>query len=480
MSQGGPPTPGGLATDVAVTRELARYIVGLDYADLPAETVAAAKDAVLDQFGIMLRGATLPWVRPIHELAVATGGRGESTVVGLGTRVPAVDAAMVNAGFGHSSEFDDSGYHGGCHPGALAVPVALALAEAGRLSGKRFLFGVVLGYEVLYRVGRVITRPVLERGFHHQSVVGPFGAAAVAANLLGLSADQALHALSIAGSHASGTMEYDQRGGEVKRFHSAMAARAGVVSALLARHGLTGPDTIIEGKRGIAKLFGDVEDTTGILAGLEDTSWFAVQGRLVKLYPNVGTVHTSIQAMARLMAEHRFTHEDVARIDVWVNPHTVTHGGSIFEPKDTIAAQFSMAFCLGVRLVHGRNELADYMDATVREDPRVVEVGRRLHIHGDLRYGQATDTIDFDTWHGARVRVELTGGRTVEAEELYRKGSLRNPASREERLGKFRSLASAVLDAERVERVIEAVANLDEADDLSEVVRLLVATEECG
>lgn len=461
-----------------VTRELARYIVGLDYADLPPDTVEAAKDAVLDQFGIMLRGATLPWVRPIHDLAVATGGRSESTVVGLGTGVPAVDAAMVNAGYGHSCEFDDSGYHGGCHPGALAVPVALALAEANRLSGKRFLLGVVLGYEVLYRIGRVITRPVLERGFHHQSVVGPFGAVAVAANLLGLTVEQTRHALSIAGSHASGTMEYDQRGGEVKRFHSAMAARAGVVSAMLARHGLTGPDTIIEGKRGIARLFGGVEDTTGILSGLDDTSWFAVQGRLVKLYPNVGTLHTSIQAMARLLAEHRFTHEDVARIDVWVNPHTVTHGGAIFEPKDTIAAQFSMAFCLGVRLVHGRNELADYMDPAVREDPRVVEVGRRLHVHGDTRYGQATDTIDFDTWHGARVRVELTDGRTVDAEEPYRKGSLRNPASHDERLDKFRNLASAMLDDKHAERLIEAVDHLDEVDDVAELMPLLVGNQE--
>ncbi|MGH3757012.1 MmgE/PrpD family protein [Actinophytocola sp.] len=465
------------ATDVAVTRELARYVVGLGYDDLPADTVDAAKDAVLDQFGIMLCGSTLPWVRPIHDLAAVTGGRAESTVVGQGTRLPSMDAAMVNAGYGHSCEFDDSGYHGGCHPGALAVPVALALAEAGRLSGRRFLLGVVLGYEVLYRIGRVITRPVLERGFHHQSVVGPFGAAAVAANLLGLSDEQALHGLSIAGSHASGTMEYDQRGGEVKRFHSAMAARAGMVSALLARHGLTGPDTILEGRRGIARLFGHVEDTTGILSGLDDTSWFAVQGRLVKLYPNVGTLQTSIQAMAGLMAEHRFTHADVTRVDAWVNPHTVTHGGSIFEPKDTIAAQFSMAFVLGVRLVHGRNELADYMSAAVREDPRVVRIGRLLHIHGDTRYGQATEAVDFDTWHGARIRVELADGRTVEAEEPYRKGSLRNPATRAEKLAKFHGLASAVLDDGRAEALVEALDRLDEVDDVTEIIPLLVGKE---
>jgi 2-methylcitrate dehydratase PrpD len=464
--------------DTAVSRELARYVVGLSYDDLPADTVEAAKDAVLDQFGIMLTGSTLPWVRPIHDLAAASGGRPESTTVGTGTRLPAVDAAMVNAGYGHSCEFDDSGYHGGCHPGAIAVPVALALAEANRLSGRQFLLGVVLGYEVLYRIGRVITRPVLERGFHHQSVVGPFGAAAVAANLLGLSAEQALHALSIAGSHASGTMEYDQRGGEVKRFHSAMAARAGVVSALLARHGLTGPDTILEGRRGVARLFGGVEDTSGILDGLADTSWFAVQGRLVKLYPNVGTLHTSIQAMARLMDEHRFDHEDATRIDVWVNPHTVTHGGSIFEPADTIAAQFSMAFVLGVRLVHGRNVLADYMSARVREDPRIVAVGRRLHIHGDTRYGQATGAIDFDTWHGARVRVELADGRVVEAEELYRKGSLHNPATRSERLAKFRELAAAALDDERAGQVVAAVDRLAEADDLDGVVALLSGRED--
>src|SRR5690606_10483119 len=148
---------------------------------LPAETVEAAKDALLDQLGIMLTGSTLPWTEPVRRVIGEIGRPGECTVIGHGDRFSPVDAATVNAMYAHSCELDDSGYSGGCHAGALTVPCTLALAESMHLSGRQVLLAIVTGYEVLYRIGRVLSRPVVEYGFHHQSVVGPFGVAAVTA-----------------------------------------------------------------------------------------------------------------------------------------------------------------------------------------------------------------------------------------------------------------------------------------------------------
>lgn len=462
----------------AAAEILAHYVVGLTYDDLPEATVAAVKGALVDQLGIQLMGSTLPWTGPCREVVLQLGGRGDATVIGHGDRLGAVDAATVNANYAHSCELDDSGYSGGAHSGALSVPCALALAESRHLTGRDLILGVALGYEVLYRIGRVLSRPAVELGFHHQGVVGPFGVAAVTAKLLGLSTAETTHAFSIAGSHSSGVMEYDQAGGEVKRYHNAMATRAGMTSAYLAAAGLTGPPTILEGSRGVVRMFGRVEDASHITEGLHDHSWFAVERRTVKMNPSVGTVLTSIQAMDRICAEHRFTAADVRRIDVWVQPNALMHGASILHPTDTISSQFSLAFSLGVRVVRGHNDLADYRDPGNWADPQIHALAELLHVHGDPSYGakdpsEGGTSIDWATVNGARVRVELADGRVLEADEPYRKGSVMNPVTPDELAGKFRGLAAPVLDEAQQDRVLATLDRLEDLEDVADLVRQL-------
>lgn len=453
--------------NTSATREIAEYIAGLQYEELPEATIAAAKEAVLDQLGIMLMGATLPWTRPSYEVVRELGSKPESTIVGWGGKVSSVDAAFVNATLGHSCEYDDSGYNGGCHPGALTVPTALALAERERLSGRDFLLGVVTGYEIISRIGGVMGRPVLDKGFHHQTVIGPFGAATVAGKLLRLDADRMVHALSIAGSHSSGTMEYDQTGGEVKRVHSSIAVRGGMMAVLLAQRGLTGPQTILEGLRGIPRVFAGIEDISGITANLARRDWFAIQGRIVKFFPTVGTIHTAIQAVGRLIDQQSLRPEQVKEIHIGVGPLTVHHGAAIYQPTDTISAQFSLAFSLALRLVKGTNELGDYLKPELWTDPAIVSVINKVHVHADPR-------MVGDIWCGAWARVLLNDGSTLETEQLYRKGSPQEPASWDELTAKFRSLASAALDERGMQRLIDAVSNLDQLEDVSQLLPMLV------
>jgi 2-methylcitrate dehydratase PrpD len=457
----------------SATRELAEYIVALEYEELPEQTIAAAKEAVLDQLGIMLMGSTLPWTKPSYEVVREFGSKPESTIVGWGCKVSAVDAAFANATLGHSCEFDDSGYNGGCHPGALTVPTALALAERERLSGRDLLLSIVVGYEIISRIGGVMGRPVLDKGFHHQTVIGPFGAATVAGKLLRLDTDKMVHALSIAGSHSSGTMEYDQTGGEVKRVHSSIAVRGGMMAVLLAQRGLTGPRTILEGLRGIPRVFAGIEDISGITENLGRRDWFAVQGRIVKFFPTVGTIHTAIQAIARLMEENTLRPEQMKEIHIGVGPLTVHHGGAIYQPTDTISAQFSMAFSLALRLVKGSNNLGDYLKPELWTDPEIVAMINKVHVHPDPR-------MIGDIWCGAWAKILLRDGTTLQTEQLYRKGSPQEPASWEELTGKFRSLASSVLDERAMEHLINKVANLDQLEDVSSLLNLLVASPSQG
>jgi 2-methylcitrate dehydratase PrpD len=208
-----------------VTAELARHATRLRYEDIPPEVIEKAKDCILDQIGVELIGSTLEWNKIAYRYVLEMGGRAESTIVNYGTRVPTLDAAFVNATFGQGCELDDVGFAAGGHLGAATVPVALALAEKDRASGKDVLSAVVAGCDVMYRLLLAVRPSSGKRGFHSHGIGGPFGAMVTASRLLRLSNDQMLHAFGIAGSHSSGTMEYDQTGGEVKRVHAGVAAR---------------------------------------------------------------------------------------------------------------------------------------------------------------------------------------------------------------------------------------------------------------
>ena len=162
-----------------LAQRLAERIVALRYDVLPADVVARAKDAVIDQLGVQLIGSTMAWNNTIYEVVNEAGGRAESTVVNHGTKLPAHEAAFVNATFGQGCELDDGlrdldGNTAG-HAGAMTVPVALALSERRPADGKTVIAAIVAGYETAFRLGQGM-QGSHRRGFHNQSVIGPFAA----------------------------------------------------------------------------------------------------------------------------------------------------------------------------------------------------------------------------------------------------------------------------------------------------------------
>src|ERR1043166_7311737 len=131
------------------TEKLAAHAVKVRYEDLPPEAIEKAKDCILDQIGVELIGSTLEWNKIAYQYVADMGGRGESTVVNYGIKVPALDAAFVNATFGQGCELDDVGFAAGGHLSAATVPVGLALCEKERVNGKELLSAVVAGCDVI-------------------------------------------------------------------------------------------------------------------------------------------------------------------------------------------------------------------------------------------------------------------------------------------------------------------------------------------
>ena len=453
-----------VTTAETIAQQLSKYIIQLQYRDLPEEVIERTREIVLDQLGCQLIGSTLRWNKIIYDFVADFQGRGESTIVNYGTKALTHDAAYVNGTFGQGAELDHSIEGHGGHPSPIAIPVAMALGEKKHVDGKTLLTSIVAGFDITYHLAR--SSPNMgHRGFHGQSVIGVFNSAAVAGKLLELEATEMTHALAIAGSHASGTMEYDQSGGEVKRLHTGLAVRGGIQSAALAKMGFTGPSTIFEGKRGILPLFAGEYTPEMITEALGQD--FGVMHAIVKTYPCVGTLQATIDILVGLIRDYGLKAEAVKRIDVGVQEMTLLHGAAIYEPTDTISAQFSMAFSLAIRLLKGSNDLQLYMDSSLWRDPEVLELARKVHPHADpARQGEKR--------FGSEVRVTLTSGKILEGRQDYRKGSPQNPLPKEERLDKFQRMASTVLSPERIKEVTRTVDDIENLRDVADLVLLLV------
>jgi 2-methylcitrate dehydratase PrpD len=354
---------------------------------------------------------------------------------------------------------------GGGHPGAYSTAVSLALAEKERANGKAVIAAFVAGYEISWRMGRTLLPPSIAYGWHSQSTIGAFGSTAVAAKLLNLSAGQLAQAFAIAGSQASGTTEYGMSGGEVKRMHSGLAARAGIQSAMLAKAGLTGPLTIFEGKYGMVRMLARKDDATPLIEGFGED--FGILHVEFKYHPVNISIQSPINLLTELVQFHDLKRADIERIDVGCRAeHSKTHVGAIYEPQDVLGAQFSMPFSLAICIAKRSNNLKLYTDPSVWKDPEVLALAHRVFVYADPLLKGAKGL-------GVRLKVTLKDGRVLEKEEKFQKGNLQNPLTPAELTDKYRGLASSVFSPERTEKVISAVRRLDEIEDITELTRLL-------
>src|SRR4029453_7344346 len=455
-----------------IAERLGEHITGLRYSDFSRDVIERTKEALLDQLGCQLVGSTLGHCDIIYDFIKGFAGQPEATIVNRPLKTWVHDAAFVNATFGHACEIDDHMDTGGGHPGAYSTAVSLALAEKERANGKAVIAAFVAGYEISWRMGRTLLPPSIAYGWHSPSPIGAFGSTAVAAKLLNLSAGQLAQAFAIAGSQASGTTEYGMSGGEVKRMHSGLAARAGIQSAMLAKAGLTGPLTIFEGKYGMVRMLARKDDATPLIEGFRED--FGIMHVEFKYHPVNISIQSPINLLSELVQSHDIKPADVERIDVGCRTeHSLTHVGAIYEPKDVLGAQFSMPFSLAIRVAKRSNDLKLYTDPLVWRDPEVLALAQRVHLHFDPRLA-AHKRPGEAHGYGCHIKVTLTDGRVLEKEEEHQKGNPKKPLTPAESSDKFRRLASSAFSPNRIEKLLSAVRRVEEWADARELTSLLI------
>jgi 2-methylcitrate dehydratase PrpD len=445
------------------TAELARMLTECTGCGTP-EVVRRMQMLLLDQLGCQIAGSALPWSKQISRVIGSISGQGQATVVQSAQLLAPDAAAFINSTLGHSNESDDTHLKSPTHPGAVVIPAAIAVAEHTGASGAELIEALIHGYEVMLRVSASVSPHLIARGHHPPVGVGPFGAAAAAGTLMKLDYEQMLNALAVSGSFSAGIQEYTQTGGSVKRLHCAIPAQAGVRSVLLAQAGVTGPPTVLEGERGFCKVFAGEFDLDRLTSGFGTE--FLTMETAFKTYSCCYLIHPALDAIRALVADGLAV-EDVESIEVLTHlASLVHHVGTIVEPQDILAAQFSMSFSIALMLVEGDCGYWDFFNADLH-DAGLLDLAHRV----TTRVGEP-DTDRFNT--ELEVRVTTRDGQVLTKTVRYARGEPEVPLSDAEIQDKFRKMSTPVLGAERVEEVIALVDRLPELESISELTERLV------
>ena len=416
-----------------VASQLAAFSVATRNQPLPEPVHRTVALLLKDIAGLCVAARNTEYVKAA---VASSAGTGRCSAIGHANRVSPYDAALINGTAAHGEDYDDTFEGGPVHAGAVIVPAVLAISEDRGLTGEALMHGCAVGIEILCRMSLVAPQATHRASFHPTAVMGAPAAAIAVATCLRLPAAQVTQALGIAGSLASGIIEYLADGSSTKRLHAGAAAQAGVRAALLAASGFTGPATVFEGQHGFYKAFAPslAPDFHPLLDGL-GTDWVT---RTVAFKPYAcGTmtqpfIDCAIAAAAEL--DRRGLGVDAIEAVVCSVGQGTVH--RLWEPlalkrspPNGYAGKFSTPYCVAAGFIDRRAGLEQFTDEHVRKADLLALASRVSYV---------VDPADeYPRNYTGHMRVTLRDGTTIETRKGHLRGGAREPLSEADIDAKF-------------------------------------------
>ena len=458
-----------------ISQNLTRFILGTSFEDIPSSLVRRVQSYVTDLLGAALPGVSELSSQAILRAVTAEGGRAQAaTIWGSGRVASMGTASLVNGAIAHALELDDDHRLGTVHPGAVVVPAALASAEAVGCDGKTFLRAVLLGYEITCRAGESFLGRQYYRGFHPTSTCGVFGAAVASGVIMGLKEGEMIRALGIAGTQAFGLGEWRADGSWIKRLHPGKAAQSGILAALLAREGFTGPATIFEGQDGFLRAFSHEGkyDAHALVRNLGRD--FRAGLTAFKPYPGCRFSHAVIDLGLDLVAANRIVPRDIEA--GWVRIYKTDILNYVARPPIPVIAQFSVPYLLATALLRGKVTLEHLSEKSVR-DPEVLFLSDRIQVCEDPQF-----TAAYPKRYPTEVKLKMKSGQIITGFRDCPRGDpealeyTQNPGRFELEIEKkFRTLLRSTPFAPQIDRILEVIYDLPLRSNLRTLADLIGA-----
>ena len=451
-----------------ITATMARWAAGLSYDQIGEAAVREARRYLLDTLGCAFGG----YQQEDAEIALSVlddiAGPGPSTVLGSGRKMDPVSASLANALMVRVMDYNDIYWQQDpSHPSDI-IPAAMALGERAGRSGKDLIIGIILGHEFEMRLCEAAFPGIRERGWHHATLTA-FVSPIVAGRMLGLPWEQIQHAIGISASrHASFGAVVAGKLSMMKNTADPMATQSGVLAALLAEKGYTGPEGIIEGKEGLVHCYGPEWKLEVLTEGLGD-SW-RIERCGMKAFPTEALTHAPISAALDLVIENDLTPEEVEKVHIrsLARVADILADPTKYDPRNKETADHSMPYVIAAAVVDRQVTPAQFtlekiMDERIRAQLHKVEVVA----------DEAIEAV-FPGLQRVVVTIHTMDGRELTKQLDYPKGDPRNPLTDAEIEEKFDALASPILSAKARQRVKDAVWALEELGSIRELMELCV------
>lgn len=464
---------------MTVARELAKYALGVTFNDLTKEVIHEAKRVILDALGCAIGAYSSETSKIIRRVSADLGGPKESTVIGSGLRTSCLNAILANGVMVRYLDFNDAylvrvgtGLTGG-HPSDM-IPAVLALGEREKSKGREVINAIVIGYELSARfiessvtVGSVA--PTMEAKGWNADTRGIFIMPVVAGKLLGLNEDQMEHAIGISGSHNMILGILDAPGEEynmTKNLRFPRTAYGGVLAALLAQKGFTGPTRVMEGNKGFIQTV--MGGNFNVRKLTEAGKRFKILDTIYKSVAADATTHGHLTATLELVKEHDIKPGDVVEIKIKTGSRCKEHTGDPVKryPKNKETADHSSYYITAVAIMDRRVGPDQYTPKKLK-DPRVREMIDRVRI-------EKAPSLDRFGGQAGITEIRTKQGVTYKRRVEYPKGHPRNPMTDQDLEDKFRTMAEKFMTSKQIRKVIDTVCEMEKLENVNKLMKTLI------
>ena len=456
-----------VASKETVTAKMARWAAALDYRHLSQDAVYQAKRFLLDSVGCALGGYGQHDVKIALQVLDEVAGRGPATVIGTGGRIDPVSASLANALMIRCMDYNDIYWkQDPSHPSDI-FPAAMACCERARSGGEELIVGFVLGHEFEMRFCEAAFPGVRERGWHHATLtafVSPF----VAGRALRLTWEQIQHAVGISASrHATLGAVTAGKLTMMKNTVDPMATQSGVLAALLAQKGYTGPEHVVDGKEGLTHVFGPEWKLNMLTDGLGD-SWRITQCGM-KAFPTEALTHTPISAVLDLVKSNDLKPDAVTKIQIrsLARAADILSDPSKYDPRSKETADHSLPYVIAAALAERQVTPVQFTMEKIM-DPAIRAQLNKIEVVADPEIEKV-----FPALQRVIVNISTADGRTFSKQLDYPKGDPRNPLSDAEIEEKFAALAEGVLSTKAQKKLKDAIWNLEKLGSASKLMALM-------
>jgi 2-methylcitrate dehydratase len=343
----------------------------------------------------------------------------------------------------------------------------MACCERAKGNGKELIVGFVLGHELEMRFCEAAFPGIRERGWHHATLtafVSPF----VAGRALRLGGEQIQHAVGISASrHCTLGAVTAGKLTMMKNTVDPMATQSGVLAALLAEKGYTGPEHVIDGKEGLTHCFGPEWKLNVLTEGLGE-SWRITQCGM-KFFPTEALTHAPISAVLDLVKENDLQADQVVKVQVrsLARAADILSDPSKYDPRTKETADHSLPYVIAAALADRQVTPVQFTMAKIM-DPKIREQLHKVEVVADPEIEKV-----FPALQRVIVNITTTDGRTLAKQLDYPRGDPRNPLSDQEVEEKFSALAEGVLSPQAQKKLKDAIWNLEKVRSVKNLMALM-------